>query len=201
MIKLESVLLLDQCPHCKVNSPNLVRVQQFSTNNFQGSRLRALANYACQRCGGVVTASGNGNLGNPEIEEMFPSSLVLDNTIPEKAKLYLSQAIDSLHSPSGSIMLSASAIDSMLKSKGYKDGKLYSRINKAAEDNIITESMSKWAHQVRLDANDERHADDESTMPNELDAKKSIDFALALAQFLFILPSLVEKGIQDSKNI
>ena len=200
MPKLESLLLLDKCPHCKVNSPNLVKHHQFSTNNYQGSRLRAWASYACQRCGGVVTASGNGNIGNPEITEMFPSSLVLDDTIPKRAKSYLSQAIDSLHSPSGSIMLSASSIDSMLKSKGYKEGKLYSRINKAAADNIITESMSKWAHQVRLEANDERHADDEADLPNEIDAKRSIDFALALAQFLFILPSLVEKGIEDSKT-
>ncbi len=200
MPKLESILLIDKCPHCKVNSPNLVRNQQFSTNNYQGSRLRAWANYVCQRCGGVVTASGNGSVGNPEITEMFPSFLVLDDTIPERAKSYLSQAIDSLHSPSGSIMLSASSIDSMLKFKGYREGKLYSRINKAAADNIITDSMSKWAHQVRLEANDERHADDETEMPNEIEAKRAIDFALALAQFLFILPSLVQKGIEDSKT-
>jgi len=57
-------------------------------------------------------------------------------------------------------MLFASSIDSMLKSERYNEGKLYSRINKAAADNIITESMSKWAYQVRLEANDERHADD-----------------------------------------
>lgn len=65
-----------------------------------------------------------------------------------------------MHSPSGSIILSASSIDSMLKSKKYNEGKLYSRINKAAADNIITESMSQWAHQVRLEVNDERHSDD-----------------------------------------
>ena len=38
-------------------------------------------------------------------------------------------------------------------------------------------------------------------MSNELDTKRSIDFAHALAQFLFILPYLVEKEIQDSKSI
>ena len=57
-------------------------------------------------------------------------------------------------------MLSASSIDSMLKSKRHNEGKLCSRINKAAADNIITESMTKWAYQVRLEANNERHADD-----------------------------------------
>ena len=56
-------------------------------------------------------------------------------------------------------MLSASSIDAMLKSKGYKKGNLYKRIEKAAEDHLITSEMAKWAHQVRLGANDERHAD------------------------------------------
>ena len=65
-----------------------------------------------------------------------------------------------MHLPSGSIILSASSIDSMLKSKRYNEGKLYSRINKATANNIITESMYKWAHQVSLEANDERYADD-----------------------------------------
>ena len=59
----------------------------------------------------------------------------------------------------------------MMKSKGHKDGKLYSRTNKTADDNIINDSMSKWVHQVRIEGNDERHADDEADLPNEIDAK------------------------------
>ena len=48
----------------------------------------------------------------------------------------------------------------MLKSKRDKDEKLYSKINKAAEDNIITESISKRALKVRLEANNKRNADE-----------------------------------------
>ena len=63
-------------------------------------------------------------------------------------------------------MLSASSVDAMLKVKGYKDGSLYQRIKDAAAGHIITEDMATWAHQVRLDANDERHADESASIPN-----------------------------------
>ncbi|MNG17315.1 hypothetical protein D3C84_1012940 [compost metagenome] len=91
-------------------------------------------------------------------------------------------------------MLTASAVDSMLKDKGYKEGSLYKRIDKAAADHLITVEMAEWAHEVRLDANDQRHADDEGALPDEADARKSIEFTLALAQFLFVLPARVAQG-------
>lgn len=47
----------------------------------------------------------------------------------------------------------------VLKEKGYKDGSLHKRIEKAASDHLITKDMSDRAHPVRLEANDQRHAD------------------------------------------
>ena len=82
----------------------------------------------------------------------------------------------------------------MLKAKGYKDGNLHSLINKAVNNHLITTEMGEWAHEVRLDANDQRHADDSAPLPTEKDAKRVIDFARALAQFLFVLPAMVAKG-------
>ncbi len=52
-------------------------------------------------------------------------------------------------------MLAASSIDAMLKEKGYKVGGLYDRIKQAAKDHLITDEMAAWAHDVRLDANDQ----------------------------------------------
>ena len=53
----------------------------------------------------------------------------------------------------------------MLKAKNYKDGTLYSRIQQAADDHLITSEMAKWAHQVSLDANEPRHADEAAPLP------------------------------------
>lgn len=95
-------------------------------------------------------------------------------------------------------MLCASAVDAMLKEKGYTDGSLYARIGKAAEHHLITGEMAKWAHQIRLDANDQRHANKDAKLPDEKDAKLAFAFAIAFAEYLFVLPTKVSRGIGDS---
>ena len=91
-------------------------------------------------------------------------------------------------------MLAASAIDAMLKAKGYNDGSLYSRIDQAVEDHLITAEMGLWAHEVRLEANGQRHADAQFTLPTITDANRVIAFAESLAEFLFALPARVSRG-------
>ena len=129
-----------------------------------------------------------------EITDVWPTPQSVDDSVPDRARAFLQQAISSIAAPSGAVMLTASAVDSMLKDKGYKEGSLYKRIDKAAADHLITVEMAEWAHEVRLDANDQRHADDEGALPDEADARKSIEFTLALAQFLFVLPARVAQG-------
>jgi hypothetical protein len=98
-------------------------------------------------------------------------------------------------------MLAASSIDAMLKQKGLVDGSLYGRIEKAASDHLITQDMAQWAHAVRLDANDQRHADADEWISSATDAKRCIDFATALAEFLFVLPSKVHRGLQPPEQL
>lgn len=86
----------------------------------------------------------------------------------------------------------------MLKAKNYTEGNLYSRIDLAVADHLITKEMGVWAHQIRLEANDQRHADEKADLPTRQDAERCIDFAFALAQFLFVLPSRVQKGLTVS---
>lgn len=132
------------------------------------------------------------------IVAMYPNLSIIDEAIDERAREYLSQCGSSLHAPAGAIMLAASAVDAMLKSKGYKEGDLYTRINKAKGKHLITEDMAIWAHQVRLEANDQRHADEEAGLPTTEDANKSFEFALALAEILFVLPARVTRGLKQA---
>ena len=97
-------------------------------------------------------------------------------------------------------MLCASSVDAMLKAKGLREGSLYSRIDQAAEQHLVTAGMAEWAHQVRLDANDQRHADENAPLPAQQDAKRCLEFALALAEFLFVLPAKVTRGIAETKK-
>jgi hypothetical protein len=186
---------LERCPHCKVHRPHLVRRWFERTEHHGGQLSRFWAAFVCQSCGGVVLC------GAPvlrehrfEINEIYPSVDQPDEAIPERARHYLSQAIDSVHAPSGAIVLAASAVDAMLKAKNYKQGSLYDRIDKAAEDHLITAEMATWAHEVRLDANDERHADEDAPLPTTKEAHKAIRFTSAFAEYLFVLPTKVERG-------
>lgn len=194
MPKLLTNLELERCPHCNVNQPFLPKIHQHVTMNHAKRNKRAWAIYECKNCGGVVTACAV-EFGQ-EAQELYPESKTVDGLIPDRARDYLKQAIDCIHSPAGAVMLAASSVDSMLKEKGYEAGSLYNRIEKAAEDHLITEDMSKWAHEVRLDANDQRHADQNADLPTEANATRIIDFVTALAQFLFVLPKMVQRGIE-----
>ncbi|MBW1613662.1 MAG: DUF4145 domain-containing protein [Deltaproteobacteria bacterium] len=197
MVALEKRLNLKRCPHCQIANPNIIQQNHFETQDANGGNQRIWITYVCQSCGGALlgsrTKSGN------QAQQLFPEPTMIEECIPEKAREFLNQAINSLNAPAGSIMLSASSIDAMLKDIGYKEGSLFERIEKAVKDNRLTPGMSEWAHLIRLEANDQRHADDKAELPNEEDARKIVDFAIALAQFLYVLPNKVKMGIEESK--
>jgi len=193
MPNLTGSLILSRCPHCAIASPLLNRVHHFDTNNHESNNPRKWAIYVCGTCGGVVSACAANH--NQPISAYFPSSVIVNEEIPERPKIFLQQAQESLHAPSGAVMLCASAVDAMLKIKEYTAGSLYSRIEKAVEDNLITNDMASWAHEVRLDANDQRHADQTAAMPTREDAIRVIEFTSALAEYLFVLPARIQRGL------
>ncbi|RYJ44541.1 DUF4145 domain-containing protein [Flavobacterium beibuense] len=191
---IENSLELPKCPFCNVDSPSLVMRAKTETRDMYGRNHRYWGFYSCNRCGSVVSAAWD----NYHHREIYPQSVKVDDIIPAKARTFLQQAIDTIHASSASIMVAASSIDAMLKEKGYIDGSLYARIDKAASEHLITKDMAEWAHHVRLESNKERHADYEAELPTPSDAQKVIDFTLALAEFLFVLPSKIEHGLKDA---
>jgi len=202
MATLSTQLILDSCPHCGRAKPTLeLKEKAIQTARHDGTYLRWWGIYMCTTCGGIVTAGGFNAGTRPEytdILEIYPSIPTISDSIPEKPREYLRQAQNSLHVPAGAIMLSASAVDAMLKEKGYVDGSLHDRIDKAAKDHLITDEMAKWAHQIRLDANEQRHPGKDVGLPTNEDGKLTFNFAMAFADYLFVLPSKVTRGIADS---
>jgi len=188
-------LALPTCPHCGVNRPSLHAAWHRESTDHAGGNERAWGAYCCASCGGVVLAVAPGLRQHQEFISMtWPQNDSTSDSVPSRAREFMEQARASLHAPAGALMLAASAVDAMLKDKGYRDGSLYGRIDQAAKDHLITNEMAAWAHEIRLDANDQRHADDEAPMPSQDDALKAVEFVKALAQFLFVLPARVERG-------
>jgi len=158
--------------------------------------------YTCSSCGGLVGAAipvAQVQTGAPLTQQahwIVPTVVTISSDIPQAAARYLTQARETLASPSASVVMSASAVDAMLKERGYRDGKLYGRIQKAETDGVLTKDMAAWAHEIRLDANDERHADQDASAMTGEDAAKCLEFADALADLLFVLPARVRRGRQ-----
>jgi hypothetical protein len=195
---LQTKLDLARCPHCGVDTPNLGYFNQSGNTDFRGVQ-KFWRIYVCGSCANVVIAQASN--WNEEVQEVYPKDATeLSDDIPERARTFLKQAIESKSAPSGAVMLAASAVDAMLKEKGLREGSLNARINAAASQHLITAEMAQWAHDVRVDANDQRHADDGSPLPDAEDAKKVVEFTLALAQFMFVLPARVRRGIEGTKS-
>lgn len=210
-------LKLDACPYCGIANPNLYPwgahngASLFDTTAADGKNNRRWGTYRCASCGGVILAAarvisstlpvGQAFLQVSPIDLILPKPRIIPAEIPDRARAYLVDAAKTLAAPAASLMVSASAVDSMLKAKGYKDGNLYNRINQAADDHVVTKEMAEWAHHVRLEANGQRHADDEETIPTKVEAERSLEFALALAEFLFVLPARVTRGLKQTEEL
>ena len=188
----DAELSMERCPHCGVALPRLTKLSSDTTEAHDQTNRARWSTYVCRTCGGVVLTCTYA--GESEVCEIWPELKAVSDAIPERAAEYLRQAISSVHTAAGCVMLTASAVDSMLKAKGLTEGTLNTRIDKAADTHLITPEMADWAHEVRLDANDQRHADDSAPLPTKEDAERAIDFAQALAEFLFVLPARVKRG-------
>ena len=192
-MKLDANLVLGRCPHCNVDEPNLGQMHPpIQTHDNANRNPRFWTIYRCARCGGCVLAMA-AKPGH-DVLAVYPQPQQITGELPDTARSYLKQAMLSRQAPSGAVMLSASAVDAMLKARGLKEGSLSSRIDRAAKNHLITEEMAEWAHDVRLDANDERHSDDDFALKTDADAERCIEFATALAQLLFVLPARVQRG-------
>lgn len=204
MTEMNEQLLLNRCPHCSIANPLLRSV--WSTKDGEGSPRsdgqdwKAWRAYACSSCGGIVTAVGYGSYQGRDVDRTYPSPKTAHEDIPEVARNFLQQAFNVLHAPDAAAMVAGSAVDAMLKEKGYTKDSLYTRIDQALKDGVLTQGMADWAHSVRLGSNRPRHADAEKPHVSHEEAKISVEFAEALGNFLFVLTARVERGIADAQG-
>lgn len=208
MIALGSNLQgLENCPQCGVSNPNLSYVTHVPHPHVSSDTRSCWIIYQCSTCHDIVAGRGiftvlnltqrpNSTLdNNPRMADaLIPASRTVDADLPPSARRYLIQAINSLNAPDGAVMLAGSAVDAMLKVAGYVDGSAYARIEKAVSDHILTPAMREWAHSVRIESNKPRHADVDQPHATKEIAEQTIRFAEALGEYLFALPSRIERG-------
>ncbi len=155
----------------------------------------------------MIAISGREDHGNRtanvpiRVSAVFPSAETISEAIPARPRSFLTDAQRSLSAPSASVMASNSAIDAMLKEMGVarkdaagREQSLSRRIDVAVQANILTKGMSEWAHRIRLDANDQRHADEDTPAATPELAQQTLRLAKAIAELLFVLPAELPKA-------
>jgi hypothetical protein len=199
---------VDRCPQCNIARPSLSSVWLSGLEAPDNGNLRQRwAAYQCSNCQKMVMAEGMAlplNQGDPRpehglIARLYPEMREVDKSLPDEAQRYLKQAIDTIFAPDASTVMAASAVDAMLKAKGFRDGSLYTRIDRAVQEHVLTEGMATWAHKVRLEANNVRHADDAVLPPTRDEAAQVVAFASALGDFLFVFTARVEEGVKQAE--
>lgn len=195
---------LPRCPHCGLSRAQilLVHYPQPSQALDGTTPLTRWAAYRCTSCSGWILAKGEpgSNYSNPLIIEIFPGFKQAHADLPDQARVYLDQAMQTLSAPDASSVMSGSAVDAMLKALGYAKGSVYDRIDQAVSDHKITDAMAEWAHSVRLGANRPRHADADQPHVSANEAMQSLEFAEALGYFLFVLTARIQRGIEAAKS-
>lgn len=199
---------IPQCPRCQRANPvfAIVGDRRNVAVTANSSVFYRVAIYRCTSCDGSVLAESR-RRDSPTIspEEralfIFPKSETISTDIPSRPRGFLTDALNSLNAPSASIMATCSAIDAMLKEKGIgrfdkggKERSLNKRIEIAVEDGVLTKDMAQWAHKVRLDANDQRHADEDAEPATADQAKSVFELAKGLGEVLFVLPARVAEA-------
>jgi Domain of unknown function (DUF4145) len=193
-----------RCPHCSIAAPHLLRAwsSHGPTKRSDGGNPRWWGVYLCQSCGGVVSVVGIAPSNSDfYLAEVFPSTKTAHEDLPEPARIFLQQAYETLNAPDAAAVMAGSAVDAMLKAKGYVEGSLYDRIDKALADNVLTRGMADWAHAVRLGSNRPRHADENKPHTSFLEATQSVEFAEALGNFLFVLTARIDRGLKLAETL
>jgi len=193
-----------RCPHCGIANPQLNNLWESNgcVRRTSDGPTSSWSTYACTTCGGVVLAKSEDNpsVENAKVATLYPQIKTADEELPDMARNFLQQAYETLHAPDAAAVMAGSAVDAMLKACDYEDGSLYTRIDKAVADNLLTEKMGDWAHSVRLGSNRPRHADKDKPHVSTNEAQQSVEFAEALGQFLFALTAKIERGIQAAQE-
>lgn len=178
---LAKQLGINRCPQCGIAHPHITMLvdEQVPQTTISFWLMRC---ESCRLCFMMKLDAG-------APKKLWPEPRAVSIDMPERVRKALIDAQGTLPHPSASIVMSARAVDFMLKEKGLKTGKLGKRIQQAAQQGIITSDMKDWADEVRLESNEERHADDHAPEATKQDAERVLGFAESLAEILFELPA------------
>lgn len=185
--------LTGPCPHCRNGS-----VFMPVTNVYEFDR-KLVAALQCQGCGEYVLGIANKHgantfsyaghypLGNPDasVHKDVPAAIAAD--FSEALRCFWVKAFKA------TVAMCRRSVEASCHDLGAKGKNLNQRIDDLASSGIITESLKRMAHQVRLTANEELHGkpDDLDTII-EQDAEAIVAFTREYFHHVYVMPALLK---------
>lgn len=158
--------------------------------------------YKCNVCANCTfVIQGNDYFGGGEVYTQFLPPIGVrqaNRHWPSQPAKYYLQALASLDFKSwdGAVLLSRTAIQSIMKLMNAPAGNLKSQIDSLVTSGSLVQSIAKWAHRIRVLGNEAAHADDESEI-TESDARQITSLVEYLLQYLYVLPAQIEENVQS----
>ena len=152
----------------------------------------------CGRCGrGVVMTFVNDGRKSSSVR-IAPSPPEPPEHLPENIRKIFQQGMNNVSEnfdAAGAMF--RKALDVALKNKFPEiKGKLYQRIQKAAQNHKLTPELALWADQVRVEGNEASHGEQPFT---ERDAQSLFDFTRLVLVYLFSLPGMLAEAQKIDK--
>ena len=201
--------LLKPCPHCNATATyttifttlpeRLVDLQMDKTYH-------ALVSCDAENCGGITLLILKGveiSLGRSnfryttELVDQYPKRTPKphESIPPQVADDYI-EAIKcfDVGTWKASVVMCRRALQGSVIEKGAKEDKLVDQIDELYGQQIITKDIKDWAHEIRLTGNIGAHPDKDGLEDvTEEDAKELIDFMEEYLNYVYIMPSKVER--------
>lgn len=206
--------LSHDCPHCGIRNnaflgvksvPNLAKKYYWTTL------------FICPSCGGgVVVEISDGGTGidpmsqpadiraplhtNPSfrfgIINIHPKPIATEipSHLPERVGKTFKEGCEILQqSPTGACSLFRKTLEIALKdlSPEIEAWKLEKRIDKMADQHLITPSIQEWAHQLRLDGNEALHESEDPTID---DARQMESLTRFVLMYIYTLPGQIAEA-------
>lgn len=198
------------CPHCSTTGAGFtVAFQWRGKESFDTAQLLAVCGI-CGR-GSIFLSRYLAGSGHPDlsvldvaftdsryaIEDRWPSAtLSIPENTPDAIAHFYRQGLENLGArrwdAAGAMFRKTLDVATKALDPDLKKFSLFHRIEKLAEDGMLTPAMRAWSHEIRLDGNDAVHDEKPET---EDDATISQRFAEAFLTYAFTLPAMVEANL------
>jgi len=197
------------CPHCHTTNTAFIAYGEF---NHPGTQVFTVGLYCAgcyrgiiaeiQNTAGHTPCAYNGDIDSNvhhSVKNWYPQpeETIAPESLPANLKTFFLQAANNIKSNNydASSMMSRKTLEIAIKIIAPElTGNLYNRIEKLAENNLITPDLKDWAHIIRDDGNTAAH--EEEPMSSET-ATELLSFVEMFLMYTFTMPGLVATKRHD----